>query len=81
MTYLKFKEVTFKECLITLMDICSLLKFQGRPLVRGVKGGFVKLNLKVTFLKGKNLPSFTKGGPFQRRLHETCPGVKISPDI
>ena len=33
----------FKEYLITLKNICFLLKFQGRPLVRRVKGGFVKM--------------------------------------
>ena len=42
------------------MNICSLLKFQVRPLVRRVKGGFVKLNFKVAFPKEKKLPSFTK---------------------
>ena len=33
----------------------------------------MKLNFKVAFPKEKKLPSFTKRGPFQRRLHETCP--------
>ena len=40
--------------LISLKNICLLFKFQGRPLVRRVKGGFVKLNLKVVFPKEKN---------------------------
>ena len=52
-------EVSFKECLITLMNICSLLKFQGRPLVR-------KQHVKVAFPKEKKLPLLkevlSKGG-------------------
>ena len=53
--------------------VCSLLKIQGRPLVRRIKGSFVKLNFKVAFPKEKKPPSFTKGGPFQGRLRETGP--------
>ena len=33
----------------------------------------MKLNFKVAFPKEKERPFFTKGGPFQRRLHETGP--------
>ena len=39
--------------------------------IRRVKDGFVKLTLKVALPKKKCRP-FTKGGPFQRRLSETC---------
>ena len=34
------------------MDICSLLEFQGGPLVRRLQGGFVKLNFKVGEVQG-----------------------------
>ena len=37
--------MSFKEYLIILKDICSLLKFQGKPLVRRVKGGFIKTKI------------------------------------
>ena len=53
---LKFKEVFFKECVISLMNTCSLLKFQGKPLVGRVKGGFMTLNFKVAFTKKNELP-------------------------
>ena len=33
----------------------------------------MKLDFKVAFPKEKNSPSFSKGGPFQRRLSETGP--------
>ena len=55
------------------MNICSLLKFQGRPLVRRIKGGFVKLNLRSPSQRKKTIPSFTKGGPFQRRFRGSGP--------
>ena len=47
--YLKFKEVSFKECLIIVKNICFLLRFQGRPLLKRFQGGFVKLNFMVAF--------------------------------
>ena len=36
------------------MVIYSLLKFQGRPLVRRVKEGFVKLNVKWPSQRNRN---------------------------
>ena len=55
------------------MNFFSLLTFERRHLVRRVNGVFVKVNFKMAFPKGKKLPSFTKGSPFQRRLSETGP--------
>ena len=50
-----------------LMNIGSLLKFQGRPLVGRVKVGFMKLNFKMAFPREKSdlpLPKevLSKGG-------------------
>ena len=52
-TYIEFKEVSFTEYLLMLKNICSLLEFKGRPLLRRVKGGFEKLNFKLAFSKEK----------------------------
>ena len=53
MTYIEFKEVSFTEYSLMLKNICSLLKFKGRPLLRRVEGGFEKLNFKMAFSKEK----------------------------
>ena len=55
------------------MNICSLLKFQERPLVWKVKGGLVRVNFRWPAQKEKERLSFSKGGPLQRRLRETGP--------
>ena len=45
--------MSFKDCLILLKGICSLLKFQGRHFMWKVKGGFVKRKFKVALPKEK----------------------------
>ena len=52
--------------------VLSSLKIQGRPLVRRIKGAFMKRECNVSFPQ-ETSPSFTEGGPFQRRLSETGP--------